>query len=475
MSKLFLKIFLWFWLALALVWAGFLIPTELNQGQEIVRRFRALHGQRLILSGRTALAIHGRSGQEGLQQWIDDLEGSSTAPYPFVLDENLQELAQREPPEDALTAARAALAEDDVWMRLPPGDERGALWVGRRYVSARSGQVYALVQRLPSQADLPPPSPWLAITRWMAMLLTSGFVCYALARYLVSPVTALSYATRRFAEGDLDVRVSEDLSRRRDELGDLGTDFDSMAERIGLLLRNQRQLLSDISHELRSPLARLYVALGLARKRADAETGDALDRIERETERLNELIGQLLSITKMEGEEPSAERHPVRLRELVTEIVNDADFEARSQQRGVDLSRADDCVVLGFEELMRRAIENVVRNAVHYTSDGTRVDTSLTLRRDNGAAEAVIEVRDRGPGVPEDQLDDLFRPFYRLDGARGRASGGTGLGLAISDRAVRLHGGHISARNSADGGLIVEIAMPARQGADPDTVHDIRT
>lgn len=464
MNRLFFKIFLWFWLALALVWAGFLIPTQLNQNQEIVQRFQALHYQRLLLSGRTALVVLNRGGPDALQEWMTSFEEGG-ALYPFVLDDEFSDIAGRELPAEALAAAKAAFDEDEVWMRLPTENRgRGALWVGRKYVTRR-GDAFAVVQRLPSSSDLPPPSPWWAITRWVAVLLTSGLVCYWLARYLIAPVSTLGDAARRIAGGDLDVRVGERLGRRKDELADLGRDFDIMAERVGQLLATQRQLLTDISHELRSPLARLYVALGLARKGADSETDRALDRIERETERLNELIGQLLSLTRLEAGEPTAERQSVDLGALVAEIVADADFEAQGRERAVSLTRAQACTTEGFEELLRRAIENVVRNAVRYTSAGTRVETALDLRNANGRTEAVIQVRDHGPGVPEDKLEDLFRPFYRLDDARDRESGGTGLGLAISERAVRLHGGAISARNAEHGGLIVEITLPVTPAA----------
>lgn len=457
-QRLFFKIFFWFWLAMALVWAGFLIPAQLNQDQAVFRGFQALHGQRLLMSGRTALYVSRRGGEDSVQGWMESFEEDET-PYPFVIDESLRDVGGREVPEPAVEAARLTLEHETLWDAVS-GDPEGRIWAGRR-MEDPDGKLFAVVQRLPSSSN-PPPSPWWAITRWLAVLLTSGLVCYWLARYLIAPLSTLSVATRQFASGDLDVRVGEHLGGRSDELGDLGRDFDGMAERIGLLLRNQRQLLSDISHELRSPLARLYVALGLARKRGDGQTDEALDRIERETERVNELIGQLLSLTRLESEGFPAQPEPVALLDLVTEIVDDADYEARGRERGVLLSHGDACTALGFEELLRRAIENVVRNAVRYTSQGTEVETTLRLQAANGTSTAVIRVRDHGPGVPSERLSDLFRPFYRLDDARDRESGGTGLGLAISDRAVRLHGGKINASNADEGGLVVEIELPVR-------------
>ena len=282
-----------------------------------------------------------------------------------------------------------------------------------------------------------------------------------MARYTLSPVSTLSTATRRFAEGELDTRVSSDLGGRRDELAALGSDFDDMAERIGTLLENQRQLLSDISHELRSPLARLYVALGLARRQSDSSASEALDRIEQETERLNGLIGQLLALTRLQDPESLVDRRPVDLVALVREVIDDADYEAREGGKSVQLDTVETCVTPGFEELLRRAIENVVRNAIRYAPAGSAVEASLDVAQNNGATEATIQVRDHGPGVPDDELGALFQPFYRVDSARDRERGGTGLGLSISDRAVRAHGGTISAIKPGDGGLLIEIKLPA--------------
>lgn len=282
-----------------------------------------------------------------------------------------------------------------------------------------------------------------------------------MARYTLAPVSTLSEATRRFAQGELDTRVSEDLGGRGDELAGLGRDFDDMAERIGTLLDNQRQLLTDISHELRSPLARLYVALGLVRRQSDAAATEALDRIEQETERLNELIGHLLTLTRLQDPETLGDRRPVDLVGLVRAVVDDADYEAREGGKSVHLDSVEACTTTGLEELLRRAIENVVRNAIRYAPVGSTIEASLAVAQENGSAEARIEVRDHGPGVPDEELAHLFQPFYRVDSARDRGRGGTGLGLSISQRAVRAHGGTIRASNPADGGLLVAIHLPA--------------
>ncbi len=465
MQRLFFKIFLWFWLAMALVWSAFLIPTQVNQDQEIVQRFRALTGQRLRLSGWIALGIKRRGGIEAVRQMMADLEQEEAgAPYPFVFDERLQEVTGREAPPEAVQTAAAALEQEQVQLDFPDVGRYAA-----RRIEDRHGERFAVVQQLPSRFDLPPRPVWPIALRWLTVLVTSGLVCYALARYLVAPVSRLSEATRRLAGGDLDVRVGQELAGRHDELADLGSDFDRMAARIGTLIEAQRQLLSDISHELRSPLARLYVALGLARKQADPVVEPLLDRIEHETERLNELIGELLALTRLEEAQPRPGAEPVDLAALVEQVVNDVDFEATDRGRRVRLLRADaGCRVAGFEELLRRAVENVVRNAARYTAAGTAVEVELVTEpaEARGGREAVVRVRDHGPGVAEEMLERLFQPFFRTAGARDRESGGVGLGLAITDRAVRLHGGRAIARNAPDGGLVVELRLPLAPAPD---------
>jgi two-component system sensor histidine kinase CpxA len=226
------------------------------------------------------------------------------------------------------------------------------------------------------------------------------------------------------------------------------------------MVKAQQRLLGDISHELRSPLARLGVALGLARQRSGAEANGALDRIERESDNLNEMIKQLLELTRLESGTDGRKRSEVDLAALVHDVAEDADFEARSVNRSVRVVATEPCSINGVEELLRSAVENVVRNAVRFTPEGTAVE--VALRRQNGYVDhfAVISVRDRGKGVPDDALEKIFRPFYRAEDARDRQSGGgTGLGLAITERAVRMHGGSVEAKNADDGGLSVEMRL----------------
>jgi two-component system sensor histidine kinase CpxA len=254
----------------------------------------------------------------------------------------------------------------------------------------------------------------------------------------------------RFGRGDFSARVN---SRRADELGQLGRTVDEMAERIDLLLKSQRRLLQDISHELRSPLARLGVAVELARGGGDATI--ALNRVEREADRLNTLVGELIQVTRAEGDPAGLATESVRLDDLVRQILDDVHIEADKRQvtLHVDIAEAE---LQGNPELLRRAIENIVRNAIRYSPEGGEVDVALAHVEDTFR----IVVRDHGSGVPEESLPHIFDPFYRVEKDRGRTSGGVGLGLAIARRAVELHHGSMRAMNQRPG-LRVEIDLPA--------------
>jgi two-component system sensor histidine kinase CpxA len=237
-----------------------------------------------------------------------------------------------------------------------------------------------------------------------------------------------------------------------------------MAERIEALVDAQQRLLRDISHELRSPLARLNVALELARQRSGGNPGNALDRIERESERLNELISELLTLTLLESGTEKIDKTPIDLEDLIESIVEDSNFEARDRNRLVKIITSRKILVNGSEEMLRRAIENVIRNAIRYTGESTAVEVGLLVQETDGQQVAVIRVRDRGPGVPEAALSQMFKPFYRVEDDRGRLTGGTGIGLAITERSVQLHGGTIMVSNATDGGLVVEMLLPAAGG-----------
>jgi signal transduction histidine kinase len=283
-------------------------------------------------------------------------------------------------------------------------------------------------------------------------------LCYAFARHLTNPVRNLQRVVDRFGKGELAARLN---SKRRDELGQLSRSFDQMADRIQTLLGAERRLLMDISHELRSPLARLSVAIELARTSAAPEPH--FNRIEKEAERLNELVSELLQVTRAEGDPKQRKLDPVDLRELVEDVVEDARLEAQARGCGVILRTPDTPLRLnGDEELLRRAVENVIRNAIRYEPQESSVEVSAACE----ANRLLVRVRDHGPGVPAGTEQRLFDAFYRVEEDRDRVSGGVGLGLAIARRSVELHEGAIRARN-VHPGLEVTIELPAKVASAP--------
>jgi signal transduction histidine kinase len=454
MRSLFLKVFLWFWLAMALVIGAFLLSTELSRTRQ---RFPhdAMMDRYTALTAETAALIYERDGQIGLVKYLARIE-RTTGLRGRLFDEQGAELSGLGTLPGAQEIARRA-AETHAPVFHPPS-ERFLLAFP---ATTERGRAYVFVGEFSAPFPPPPFNPWSLIPRILAMLLTAGLLCYLLARYIVSPVVKLRAVTQQVTGGDLSARVGPLLGTRRDELAAMGHDFDVMAARIETLVSAQQRLIRDISHELRSPLARLSVALDLARKRAGANATSALDRIEREAQRLNEMIGHLLTLARSESGMDGRPRELVDLAALVGEVVADANFEAANTNRSVGLTICEPCRVVGIEPLLRSAVENVVRNAVHYTPEHTAVEVSLRCAGKAEQAVATISVRDHGAGVPDESLADIFRPFYRVADARDRASGGTGLGLAITERAVRLHGGTITAANHATGGLVIEMRLPA--------------
>jgi two-component system sensor histidine kinase CpxA len=459
MRSLFLKVFLWFWLAMALVIGAFLLVNELSRNRQ---RFPhdALTDRYTAFIAQTAAGTYERDGQMGLVHYLAHVE-HVTGLRGRLFDEQGAELSGLPALTGAQEIARR-VAETHAPVFHPPSDR----FLLAFPATTASGRAYVFVGEFSAPFPPPPLNPWVLIPRILAMLLTAGLLCYLLARYIVSPVVKLRAVTQQVAGGDLSARVGPLLGTRRDELAAMGHDFDAMAARIETLVSAQARLIRDISHELRSPLARLVVALDLARKRAGTDATSALDRIEREARRLNEMIGQLLTLARWESDMDGRRREPVELAALVREVVADAEFEAGNTNRSVAVAACEPCRVTGAAPLLRSAIENVVRNAVHYTAAHTTVDVSLRCRHEADESTAIINVRDHGAGVPEESLTDIFRPFYRVADARDRESGGTGLGLAITERAVRLHGGQITAANHATGGLVVEIRLPAMNGSE---------
>ena len=293
---------------------------------------------------------------------------------------------------------------------------------------------------------------------WGLAFLVSGAICYGLTRSLTAPILTLRAAARRLAEGELSARAP-DPKTRRDEISELVRDFNRMARRVEDLVTSQRQLISDISHELRSPLARMNATLGLARQRTGQDP--LFDRLERDAARLEEMIGRLLTVARLDMAATTPEMRPTDLKALLEDIVDDARPEADDHRCRVDLMCDGEGHVDANPDLVRSAVEDIIRNAIRYTPAGTAVEVRLEGGHNGTRHSVVIRVSDRGPGVPTRDLTNIFRPFYRVASARDRQSGGAGLGLAIAERVARAHGGGVRAQNRTDGGLEVVFSLKA--------------
>ena len=449
MRSLFFRIFVSFMAATVLVGALLLVLALTTDPHRIVF---ARHEKELSRLGKEMMEAYRAGGAAALQE-IDRVRERKEQPPAGLFRDSEGLLSGREVPLAVRQlAAKTAVTGERQVQTGPHGPPLVAMPLGDRYV---------LVAVMPRPSPLERFfDPYGLTLRLGAVFLVTGLISYLLARSLSAPVRTLRDATQRLAGGDLSVRVGPSLTGSRDETAELGQDIDRMAERIGDLLASQRRLLRDISHELRSPLARLNVALGLARRKAGAEAQGSLDRMEREADRLNDLIGELLTLALLEGDARGIERVPVDLQPLVREIIEDADFEARATGRSVRLVQEEPVAVAGVHELLRRAIENVVRNGARFTAEGTEVEVRLSRSEAVFGPAARLTVRDHGPGVPEQSLDKLFEPFYRVADARDRQSGGTGIGLAITLRAVKLHGGTARACNIPAGGMEIVLELP---------------
>ncbi|WP_447892919.1 HAMP domain-containing sensor histidine kinase [Pseudomonas marginalis] len=306
----------------------------------------------------------------------------------------------------------------------------------------------------------PPGRPWHQIPLIIGTLMSALFSGY-MAYYLAWPLAYLKRAMSDAAHGRFETRVKPAMGKRRDEIVDLAEDCDRMANQLKVLVEAQQQLLHDISHELRSPLTRMQAAIGLLRQ--DAARLEMLERIERESERMDTLIEALLTLARLQGRPESIEREPVDIVELLAMIVEDAQFEAGIKGCRVHLQVCPPFIACVSGELLYRCFENVIRNAVRYTRPDTTVCVSAQVNHD--ANRLTVQITDQGPGVDDDRLHSIFQPFER---GVGDASVGFGLGLAIAARAVQMHGGHILARNEPGGGLAVEITLHSAR-----SLHDI--
>lgn len=452
MRSLLVRIFLSFWLIIAIT-IGFAALGGYYYSEQIRQTIENYEVSDMVIAASTALDTKGRPG---LESWLKDLPSK----YPvtvFIIDQNGIDLLRRHvPPRIARTLRRFAQHRlSGSGHRREPRNLRPARPLTQ--LVGPNEEVYTLFV-VPKRSAY---GEWLNEQTKPLMLLfallVSASVSYALARAITRPVHKFRQATVAIAEGHLGTRVADSMGKRRDEIGLLARDFDSMADKLQRASEQQIELTRNISHELRSPLARLRVALELARRQA----GDLPEftRIETEAERLDNLIGQILSYSRLESRDQEAPA-PVNLAELIQDVVENVRFECRSdgiEDVTVQFDPTEEPIIQGYAGALGSAMENVLRNAVHYSPSGGAVTVQLS----QSSNQATITVEDQGSGIPDDELENIFEPFYRTRGAvADAATHGTGLGLAIAKRAVRKNSGTIQAGLTSHGGLRIEIRLP---------------
>jgi two-component system sensor histidine kinase CpxA len=453
-GRLFAKVFLWFWFTVLALFAIFLASRML--GTRVVPPTDVIASFAPKVADEAAHAYES-GGSHEFEQFTRGLVGKSGIEL-YLIDGYGKDVLSRPIPADSLPIVRTARSDGRVLTRYGLRSHSSSYKFtspsGHPYVLlVRSGLEVGKFLKATAGGGLPVSA---------VVLLMVTLFCFWLTHHIVAPIQGIQSAARKVAAGDLTVRAPVEISERHDELAALAADFDVMVERMSTFVRSQKDLLSTVSHELRSPLTRLIMSLGLLRKQSPASE-ELVQRMERDVERVDTLMGQLLTLARLETGLSSEAKGDVDLSQLVQEVVADGDFEARSCGKSVRLE-AEGIIVIerADQQALRSACENIVRNAIKFTAPGSEVEVSLKTEEMNPSPQAVLSVRDYGPGVPAEMLQQIFQPFFRVKepGGHPRASNGAGLGLAIALEAIRQHRGTIVASNANPNGLEVKIMLP---------------
>lgn len=461
MGRLFWKFFFFIWLAqlagIVAMGGSFWLKSH-NQSEQAAGIDRSPPASMLIDSAVLTLKHGGVDALRGLM-------GEMSRHKVYAIDEAGKEILDRSVDSLPLDQARNQLSEEKSSANV-------------RQVAAEDGHTYLFfVPADPNRPYLGPPHPnqgppprdgfIFPLFPTMATLMASLIAAVMLARHFSKPIRSLRTAFEAATSGNLHMRLTPVMGNRRDELADLGRDFDRMTDQLRILMESQRRLLHDVSHEMRSPLARLQVAVGLARQQPD-KMDSWIGRIERESIRIDQLVGELLTISRLEAGVMGSMEEKINVGELMNHIVADAQFESTAQKKRIVLAWEDTAIVKGQAELLHRAIENVIRNAVKHTAEGSSVEVQGKISADS--KDLLLTVCDHGSGVADAELGFIFDPFFRSASSRGDLEG-HGLGLAIAKRVVEAHRGTITAFNLERKGLCVQIVLPLEKGLTESSIH----
>ena len=442
--RLFWKIFLPFWVAQALLLGVLYLRIHYRISSEHPWWIQTERREMPVLANLAAQTFE-QQGRDGLVVLLDNLSLPNRARF-WLVDADGRELSGREIPQRVLDDAAKAEKTEGLHHSYEANVLAAAATTARAH--------YVLIAEL-----VPPPLseriPGDILWTLKLGTLFSALVCLVIAHYLTKPIERLRDATHEMAKGNLNIHVGKNLGRRSDEIADLMRDFDTMAAGLRKQIQSERSLLSGVSHELRSPIARIRLALALARDAGDTERAEMLDRIEQDTVQLDSMLERILTVARLESGQLKPRFEPLSLTDLVEDVVHDARFEAAATNATITYLHVGDVQVHADPGMLRSAIENVVRNAIFYSGEGGEIEVMLA----EGDESASVTVRDNGPGVPEDKMPLIFDPFYRVDDSRGTTTGGMGLGLAIADNAMQAHDGGVMAGNLQPHGLAVTLMM----------------
>jgi two-component system sensor histidine kinase CpxA len=450
MRSLYWKIFVSFWLATILI----IFTTAWVTSQIAQKSSQPAREQAFMDSYANAAVATFESGRRlALLKWLNQI-GLSRHMSIYLLSSTGEIVGTQAPPDNV-----KAVAENLIKDQLSEGIFKSGKLIVSHEILSTSGKFYRLAAVSEKPISYFIEIPWAGLTiRLTLAIFISGLICYLLSLYLTQPLRSLGMAAKSIATGKLYTRVGHFRGHKKDEIAELSNDFDRMAEQLETLVSSKERLLQDISHELRSPIARLNIAIELGRKKTKHLADSEFSRMELESSRLNALIGEILDFARLDKSTTDLQLTDTDIPELLAEIIHDANYEFKNESIRIAAGTIDPCQLFIDKRLIHRAVENIVRNALHYSSKNQQVTVSLHYNETKDHIH--IDVKDHGPGVPEKQLEKIFSPFYRVDTSRTKKTGGYGLGLAIASRAVALHHGEIIAKNNDEGGLLVRIILP---------------